>query len=74
LTRFSLPPPLGDGQPYSRGLTDLFRRSILRAPLSIAALSASDTVLVNAHIYTANQKKPWAAAIAVTKDTIDAVG
>lgn len=75
MTRRVPPLPLGAGQPYRRGLMDFFRRSILLlAPFSIAALSASDTVLVNGHVYTANQKKPWAAAVAVTKDTIDAVG
>ncbi len=34
---------------------------------------ATDTVLVNGHIYTAGQNK-WAQAIAITGDTIDAVG
>jgi predicted amidohydrolase YtcJ len=43
-------------------------------PFSIGVLMASDTVLVNGHIYTANQKKPWVTAVAITKDTIDAVG
>jgi predicted amidohydrolase YtcJ len=37
-------------------------------------LFASDTVLLNGHIYTANSRSQWAEALAVTGDKIDAVG
>jgi predicted amidohydrolase YtcJ len=39
-----------------------------------ATLSASDTLLVHGHIYTGNTKAPWAEAIAVSGEKIDAVG
>lgn len=39
-----------------------------------AALLASDTLLIHGHIYTGNNKAPWAQAIAVTGTRIDAVG
>ena len=42
--------------------------------LSCHALFSSDLVLTNGHIYTADPKKPWAEAIAVTAGKIDAVG
>ena len=35
---------------------------------------ASDTVLLNGHIYTANAQSRWAEAVAITGDKIDAVG
>lgn len=38
------------------------------------ALFASETVLLNGHIYTANTQSRWAEALAVTGDKIDAVG
>jgi V8-like Glu-specific endopeptidase len=33
--------------------------------LSLQALFASDTALINGHVYTANQEQGWAAAIAM---------
>ena len=44
--------------------------------LSLVAHSvfASDTVLLNGHIYTANTQNRWAEAVAITGDKIDAVG
>jgi len=42
--------------------------------LSFQALFASDTVLINGHVYTANRKQPWAAAIAISGEKIEAVG
>jgi len=38
------------------------------------ALWASDTVLINGHIFTGNSKNRWAEAIAITGEKIDAVG
>jgi predicted amidohydrolase YtcJ len=38
------------------------------------AVFASDTVLLNGHIYTANTQSRWAEAVAITGDKIDAVG
>lgn len=38
------------------------------------ALFASDTVLINGHIFTANSQNRWAEAISVTDGRIDAVG
>ena len=43
---------------------------ILTCPL----LQASDLLLVNGHIYTANPNAKWAQAIAITGSRIDAVG
>jgi predicted amidohydrolase YtcJ len=42
--------------------------------LGCQALFASDMVLLNGHIYTANTKSRWAEAVAITGDKIDAVG
>jgi predicted amidohydrolase YtcJ len=39
-----------------------------------AQAMASDTVLINGHIYTAHPAAPWAQAIAITGSRIDAVG
>lgn len=39
-----------------------------------AQAMASDTVLINGHIYTANPAAPWAQAIAITGSRIEAVG
>jgi len=47
---------------------------LLVLSVSCQALYSSDSVLLNGHIYTANSKKPWAEAIAITGDKIDAVG
>lgn len=45
------------------------------AALFVAQISAaSNLILVNGHIYTANPKAPWAEAIAISGSTIDAVG
>ena len=49
-------------------------RQIAVASLAMSALAASDTVLTNGHIYTANPKQAWVQAIAITGDKIDAVG
>jgi predicted amidohydrolase YtcJ len=51
-------------------------KAVLLLFLSLAghALLASDTVLVNGHIYTANVQNRWAEAVAITADKIDAVG
>ena len=38
------------------------------------ALWASDTVLINGHIFTGNSKNRWAEALAITGEKIDAVG
>jgi predicted amidohydrolase YtcJ len=35
---------------------------------------ASETILIHGHIYTANAKAPWAEALAITGERIDAVG
>jgi predicted amidohydrolase YtcJ len=43
----------------------------LRLPV---ALPASDTLLLHGHIYTGNEKAPWAQALAITGTRIDAVG
>src|SRR5260221_5423747 len=42
--------------------------------LAPALLSASDTLLIHGHIYTGNEKAPWAQALAITGTRIDAVG
>jgi predicted amidohydrolase YtcJ len=47
---------------------------LLLLALSSYAVFASDSVLLNGHIYTANSKKPWVEALAITGDKIDAVG
>jgi len=47
---------------------------LLSLGLCAATLSASDTLLVNGHIYTANPQNQWAEALAVTGDKIEAVG
>jgi predicted amidohydrolase YtcJ len=39
-----------------------------------SVLVASETLLVHGHIYTGNDKAPWAQAIAITGAKIDAVG
>jgi predicted amidohydrolase YtcJ len=46
------------------------------APLLLACLTlhASDTILIHGHIYTGNPKTPWAQALAITGDRLDAVG
>lgn len=50
------------------------RTPLLFLALSAQALFASDTVLLNGHIYTANTKRPWVEALAVTGDKIVAIG
>ena len=52
----------------------MISRFALLLVCSSYVLSASDSVLLNGHIYTANSKKPWAEALAITGDKIDAVG
>src|SRR5580698_11279811 len=54
---------------------------ILRKPalllfllLAPRVVLASDTVLLNGHIYTANRGRQWVEAVAITGDKIDAVG
>jgi predicted amidohydrolase YtcJ len=47
---------------------------LLFLSLTGQALFSSDTVLLNGHIYTAIKQSPWAEALAVTGDKIDAVG
>jgi predicted amidohydrolase YtcJ len=39
-----------------------------------AATFASNTLLIHGHIYTGNPKAPWAEAIAISGEKIDAVG
>ncbi len=46
----------------------------LAALLFGASLFASDTILLHGHIYTENQKAPWAEGLAITGGRIDAVG
>ena len=41
---------------------------------SASMLFASDTLLIQGHIYTGNPKAPWAQALAITGSRIDAVG
>jgi predicted amidohydrolase YtcJ len=48
--------------------------SFLVSAVCTPGLFASDLVLMNGHIYTANAKNEWAEALAVTGDKIDAVG
>ncbi len=49
-------------------------RFVLVCLLASPAMWASDTVLMNGHIYTGNSKNRWAEALAITGDKIDAVG
>jgi predicted amidohydrolase YtcJ len=42
--------------------------------LSPSLLFASDTLLIHGHIYTGNEKAPWAQALAITGTKIDALG
>ena len=44
------------------------------ALLLCPVLCASDLLLIHGHIYTGNEKQPWAQAIAVTGTRIDAIG
>ncbi len=39
-----------------------------------SAAQASDTLLIHGHIYTGNAHEPWAAALGIEGDHIDAVG
>jgi predicted amidohydrolase YtcJ len=48
--------------------------AFLLLSLACQSLFSSDTVLVNGHIYTANTRRQWAEAVAITRDKIDAVG
>lgn len=41
---------------------------------ALGAAHASDTVLTNGHIFTGDAHHPWAEALAITGDKIDAVG
>jgi predicted amidohydrolase YtcJ len=50
------------------------RIALLGLALAGSALFASDTVLTNGHIYTANSRSLWVEALAITGDKIDAVG
>ncbi len=54
----------------------ILRTSVELLLLSLAcqSLFSSDTVLVNGHIYTANERRQWVEAVAITGDKIDAVG
>jgi predicted amidohydrolase YtcJ len=54
----------------------ILRTSVQFLFLSLACqiLFASDTVLLNGHIYTGNTQSRWAQAVAITGDKIDAVG
>ena len=57
--------------------SNALERCICVAPLLLLAggtLLASDTVLINGHIFTGNPQSHWAEAIAVTGDKIEAVG
>src|ERR1700691_869742 len=47
---------------------------LLFLSLLCQSLFSSDTVLVNGHIYTANTRRQWVEAVAITADKIDAVG
>ncbi len=58
----------------SKARTGLSARTVLCLMLAGPMLFASDTVLTNGHIYTANSAGPWAEALAITGDKIDAVG
>src|SRR5579863_770048 len=47
---------------------------LLFLSLACQSLFASDMILLNGHIFTANSKGRWAEAVAITGDKIDAVG
>jgi predicted amidohydrolase YtcJ len=47
---------------------------LLLLSLACQSLFSSDTVLVNGRIYTANTRRQWVEAVAITGDKIDAVG
>ena len=49
-------------------------KPLLFLVFSCQALFSSDVVLMNGHIYTANQKNEWAQALAVTGEKIEAIG
>ncbi len=49
-------------------------RRLIPALLASVVLHASDMVLIHGHIYTGNSKTPWAQALAITGDQLDAVG
>lgn len=50
------------------------KRFLLAAILVAPAFCASDTVLIHGHIFTGGDSQKWAEAIAITGDTIDAIG
>jgi predicted amidohydrolase YtcJ len=54
----------------------ILRTSVQLLLLSLVcqSLYSSDTVLLNGHIYTANMRRQWVEAVAITGDKIDAVG
>ena len=54
----------------------ILRTSVQLLFLSLVcqSLFSSDTVLLNGHIYTANMRRQWVEAVAITGDKIDAVG
>lgn len=47
---------------------------VLTAAAAASSLVASDTLLIHGHIYTENDKMPWAQAVAITGERIDAIG
>ena len=49
-------------------------KPLLLTLLAVAALPASDTILLHGHIYTGNMAAPWAEAIGISGTHIDAIG
>jgi len=47
---------------------------LLTACECLSAARASDTLLIHGHIYTGNPRQPWATALSIDGDRIDAVG
>ena len=58
----------------TRSLPGFDMKRIAAVLLCAPALFASDTILIHGHIFTGNEKAPWAQAISVTGGAIDAVG
>jgi predicted amidohydrolase YtcJ len=54
----------------ANGMIRVFLAAVASSTLSFA----SDTILLNGHIYTGNDKAPWAQALAISGSRIDAIG
>ncbi len=47
---------------------------LVTALTSAGSLLASDTILVHGHVYSGNDKSPWAQGLAISGSAIDAIG